>query len=292
MLIADLSDSTKARYLSVISRYLTFLDIYEGIYDAGTASYKEIRDFLGFLEHGDGHGNGGTCNGNTLKQFASIFDFFYTYVLGKPFDRRQYPRFHYTKYLPFIPTREEVIEFINRISNLKLKAYVSLLYSAAMRSDEVQNLFCRDIVHSKGYILIEEAKNRSQRTAYLSSNAYLVLVEYVKNELIPKGLSGKDRHLFPSAWKKYQDTRPVCDGWADSQIAKQEKLQGLPHRFTCHVFRRACACHIAGEHPDDPRMLFILADYLGHNSLESTRHYLVNGQVCNGNPLFFSPFDS
>lgn len=288
MRLYDFSDNTIKRYNNIVDRYQKYLLLYEDIPDAADASSTQIKHFLGFLEHGDGNGNGATCHGNTLNQMISVFDFFTTYVLHQPFYRKEFHKFKVVKYIPYVPSRSFTKYFINSIEDPEVKAFVCLLYSSALRSDEDQHLRGCDIEASNGRIVVRETKTREARYAYLSNKAYEILVDYVKKA----GIHDKNAYLFPSKWgNKYHGTMPVSDSWGNDQIAKHEKELGLEHKITCHTFRRAAAVHMAAARPNDPRMLYIISDFLGHKSLDSTRHYLVNGSVYNGNPLFFSPFD-
>ena len=280
-----------ADYKSIIRRYLEYLLVYCGITDPKEATYIDMKGFIGFLQYGDGKGNGGTCKGNALNQAVTKLGFFQEHVLLMDFDRREFPKIKFDKYIPYIPERDFVLKFIDTIEDLEVKAYLSLLYSAALRNNEVRFLKCGDIEKSRNRIKVSESKNREQRYAYLSDKTYKILKEYVRTVLIPKGLSSSDLYLFPSKRKSTCREKPVSSSWINGRIKKHEKELNLEHKITTHTFRRACACHMAEARPDDPRMLFIIADFLGHKSLESTRHYLHMGNVYNGSPFFFSPFD-
>lgn len=68
--------------------------------------------------------------------------------------------------------------FLASVSNLKFKALFCLMFSAGLRIGEVRHLKCSDIEHSRSRIHIRASKNRSDRYAQLSENAWKLILRY------------------------------------------------------------------------------------------------------------------
>ena len=68
-------------------------------------------------------------------------------------------------YLPYVPSMEEVDEFISTITDIKVKAMVSLLYGSGLRIGEVCNLKYEDVERKNMRVHIRHSKNRSDRYA-------------------------------------------------------------------------------------------------------------------------------
>jgi len=75
-----------------------------------------------------------------LAQYVNALRFFYRVTLGKPWmiERIPYPK--QAKRLPVIPTREEILRFLDGIPNLKHRAILTTCYAAGLRSSEVARL--------------------------------------------------------------------------------------------------------------------------------------------------------
>jgi len=59
------------------------------------------------------------------------------YVLHMPWDDTQLPMRKFDEFLPFVPTKEEVMTLISSISDLKQKTMAALMYSSGLRIGEV-----------------------------------------------------------------------------------------------------------------------------------------------------------
>lgn len=164
------------------------------------------------------------------------------------------------------------------VPDLKVKAFVTLLYSAGLRSCEVRNLKCPDIEHSNKRIFIRQAKNRSSRYAILSDTAWDTILEYWYS--FPAGARPRD-WLFTQQRDK---TRPLNHEHIPHHIALHEKRLGWEHRISCHTFRHAFGTHLYENGTD----LLTIKALLGHKSITSTTiyvHLASNGTACAVSPL-------
>lgn len=131
-------------------------------------------------------------NPRTVNVHIAQLRDFYQYVLHRDWDRYQVPYLHYAQLLPCIPSRQEIHAIIDSFDNLKHKAEIALLYSSSIRVSELCRLHCGDILVSKKCIYISKSKNRSDRYAVLSDNAYRILRDYILTDYSLHSL----RHAF------------------------------------------------------------------------------------------------
>lgn len=169
--LRGLTDHTITSYSTYISAYLQYLSdiIHTSPEDV---SWQELRDFISWLQKTRG------LSDRTVNACISQLRFFTLYVLHKPWDPYQLPFRKFDSFVPFIPTREEMQMFLASISDLKFKALLCLMFSAGLRISEVRRLKCSDIEHSRCRIHIRASKNRSDRCAQLSENAWKLILQY------------------------------------------------------------------------------------------------------------------
>ena len=198
------------------------------------------------------------------------------YVLHKPWDDTQLPMRKFDNYLPFVPSKAEVMTLINSMPDLKQKAMVTLMYSAGLRIGEVCRLRYKDIQRKQMRIHISHGKNRSDRYAILSQNALDILTEYWYAFDKPKDW------LFP---KQTDPTRPIDTFYLSRHIHEVERSLGWEERITCHSLRHAFGTHLYEDGVD----LLTIKALLGHKSLNSTTIYV--HLASNGIRSAVSPFD-
>ena len=253
--LRGLTDHTIKSYSTYISAYLKYLDSHLAK-DPHDVTWEELRSFVFWLQHER------NLSDRTMNACISQLRFFTTYVLHKPWDPYQLPMRRFNSYLPFVPTKDEVNTFISTITDLKVKAMVSLLYSSGLRIGEVCRLKYDDIERSTMRIHITHGKNRSDRYAILSKQALDILTQYWFAYGKPMDW------LFPKQFKK--SDKPIDTFFLSRKIYQHEEVLGWPHRFTCHSFRHAFGTHSYENGTD----LLVLKTLLGHKSLASTAIYV------------------
>lgn len=257
--LRGLTDHTITSYSTYISAYLLYLsDIAHA--SPEDLSWQELRDFISWLQKSRG------LSDRTMNACISQLRFFTLYVLHKPWDPYQLPFRRFDSYVPFIPSREEMQTFLSSISDsdIKFKALLCLMFSAGLRIGEVRYLKCADIEHSRGRIHIRASKNRSDRYAQLSKNAWKLILQYWLS--LPAGERPRD-WLFP---QQHDPSKPIDHQRVPDFIRSHEKALGWEHRFTCHTFRHAFATY----HYEDGTDLLTLQALMGHRSIASTAVYV------------------
>lgn len=267
--LRGLTDHTLINYCTYISAYLKYLELFLHKLPEDV-SWQELRGFIRWLQ---GSRN---LSDRTINCVISQLRFFTIYVLHKPWDDTQLPLRRFDEYLPFVPSKQQVLTLINSMPDLKLKAMTALLYSSGLRIGELCHLRYDDISRSRMRIHITHGKNRSDRYAILSKNALHILTQYWRAFGRPTGW------LFP---KQHNPDRPIDTFFLSRHIHAQELILGWEPRITCHSLRHAFGTHLYEDGVD----LLTIKALLGHKSLSSTTIYVHLASNGSGNAV--SPFD-
>ena len=252
--LRGLTGHTLKSYRTYVSAFLDFaFDFLKK--DPADVTWGELRLFIKHLQQTR------NLSDRTINATISQLRFFTMYVLHKPWDYTQLPTRKFDQYMPFVPSREEMAEFINAIDDLKAHAMVVLMYSAGLRVGEVCRLKCEDIDRRNMRIHITHGKNRSDRYAMLSPTALAILEDYWRRGGRPRD------YLFPP---KGHPDRPNNTQFVDRKMRAAEEKLGWSHRFTPHTPRHAFATHFY----EDTRDLLTLKHLLGHKSINSTTVYV------------------
>ncbi|MEE1242726.1 MAG: site-specific integrase [Frisingicoccus sp.] len=267
--LRGLTDHTLTSYCTYIRAYLDYLStiLQKAPEDV---SWQELREYIKWLQYTR------NVSDRTINCAISQLRFFTMYVLHKPWDDTQLPMRKFDNYLPFVPSKAEVMTLINSMPDLKQKAMVTLMYSAGLRIGEVCRLRYKDIQRKQMRIHISHGKNRSDRYAILSQNALDILTEYWYAFDKPKDW------LFP---KQTDPTRPIDTFYLSRHIHEVERSLGWEERITCHSLRHAFGTHLYEDGVD----LLTIKALLGHKSLNSTTIYV--HLASNGIRSAVSPFD-
>ena len=267
--LRGLTDHTMKSYRTYIRAYLDYLsDILHK--NPTDVSWQELRDFIKWLQ------NARSLSDRTMNAAISQLQFFTIYVLHKPWNSTQLPLRKFDTYIPFVPTKEEVWEFISTMPDLKQKTMVTIMYSSGLRIGEVCHIRYEHIKRKQMRIYIPRSKNRSDRYAILSQRALALLTEYWFAYDRPTGW------LFP---KQFDLERPIDTFYLSRHIHAQEDRLGWERRITCHSFRHAFGTHLYESGTD----LLTIKELLGHKSLLSTTIYI--HLAGNGVDSVTSPFD-
>ena len=160
--LRGLTDHTIKSYSTYIKAYFDFLTdvIHKSPEDV---SWDEMRQFIGWVQ------NTRSLSDRTINAVISQLRFFTIYVLHKPWDDTQLPFRKFDKYLPYVPSQQEVKTFISTIPDLKQKAMIALMYSSGLRIGEVCHLKYQDIERSNMRIHISQNNiiNRNQLTRFI-----------------------------------------------------------------------------------------------------------------------------
>jgi site-specific recombinase XerD len=269
----DLAPGTVATYVSYLKTYIEWVEDQLPDRSLSSVSWEELRSYIRWLKEIKG------LNPRTINvHIAQLRDFYY-YVLHRDWDKRELPFLHFDQYLPAVPTREQVNDIIDSISNPKHKAGIALLYSSGIRVSELCRLHCGDIIRSKNCIYISRSKNRSDRYAVLSDKAYNLLVSYIRSVY---SSARKEDWLFPGQ----KTGTHICEQSIYNIFIHHLAQAGFGDcGFNLHSLRHAFGLHLYESGAD----LISIKEAMGHKSLSSTEVYLALG-IGNGRSVK-SPYD-
>lgn len=267
--LRGLADHTLIGYCTYIRSYLDYLSnvLHKQPEDV---SWQELRDYIFWLQKER------SLSDRTINASISQLRFFTLYVLHRPWDPTQLPMRRFETFLPFVPSRDEVLSCISSIPDKKERAMVVLLYSAGLRVGEVCSLRYEDIERKTMRIHIRHSKNRHDRYAILSAQALDILTDYWFSCGRPTAW------LFPSSMKPDEPYSPKS---FSNKFVTYRKTFGWNERLTSHSFRHAFGTHLYENGAD----LLTIKSLLGHRSLNSTTIYV--HLASNGLHHAVSPFD-
>jgi len=235
----NLSENTSRIYLYYISEFLS-----------ETSDIPPSRlTALDFQKYLDGYDFSSISQQN---QVINSIRFLYKFGLEKTYDKVSFQRPKKERKLPRIIEKEFLLNQIDKISNIKHKAIISLAYSTGIRVSEVLNLKITDIDSKRMIINIVNGKGRKDRIVPLSEKILKLLREYFKDQR-PK------EYLF-NGQNSLKYSKESCN-----KIVK--KYIGENYHF--HLLRHSCATTLLESGVD----LRIIQKLLGHSSVKTTEIY-------------------
>ena len=252
--LRGLTEHTIKSYCTYMRAFLDFNDSHLHKY-MSEVNYKDLRLFIYHLQATR------NLSDRTINTAISQLRFFFIYVLHRPWDPTQLPLRKFDTFLPYVPSREEVEKFISTLTDIKVKAMVSLLYGSGLRIGEVCNLRYEDIQRKTMRIHVCHGKNRSDRFAILANESLNILTEYWFACGRPRG------YLFP---KQHGQDKPIDTFFLSRHIHAHEDELGWERRITCHSLRHAFGTHLY----ENCRDLMLVKELMGHKSLASTVIYI------------------
>jgi len=242
--IYELKDSAGKflRFLPIDSAFIDnyFLSINHKSFNVLKDNYKSLTSFFKFIENNYGFENP---------------------MYNLTFNLKDYlPEKKFTKVL----TRGNILKFINSIithsNNLTTELLLfTILISTGCRISEILNLKFRDIHFNDDTFLLETTKTKQERIVFLRPGMGYEIQNYMRNF----NRNHYD-HLFLKENMKKYTRRDV-----DNLLKKYLNLANVP-TINIHGLRHTFATLMA----DQATPLDIIRQFLGHESLSSTRGYI------------------
>ncbi|HBY72238.1 MAG TPA: recombinase XerD [Lachnospiraceae bacterium] len=251
-----LTDNTIRSYKTYIKPYLEYLSSVAVAPE--NASWQAMRDYLSWIRLER------NLSDRTINMIISYLQFFHMYVLHKPWDRTQIPFRKFNVYLPFVPSRKEVLTFISSLEDPKARLAVSILYATGLRLDELCHLKCKDIISSSKKIHVSDSKNHQDRFVPMPDMIWQMILSYYH---------GLPVEMKPDTWlftQQRSTCHPMDKQWLQKFILEHRSALGMSDKLTSHSFRHAYATHSYENGMD----LLTLKTFLGHKSLNSTAIYV------------------
>ncbi|MEE9343934.1 MAG: tyrosine-type recombinase/integrase [Gammaproteobacteria bacterium] len=144
------------------------------------------------------------------------------------------------------------------------KVILEVLYSTAIRREEVANIQQQDLDTENGYIIIREGKGRKDRVVPVGDNVCQLIETYLTGIRADWINADNDPHLFLNRWGQGISPNAI---WA--VVKKAVKSAKIKKPVSTHTFRHSCATHML----KNGAPIRHLQELLGHVSLETTQIY-------------------
>lgn len=159
------------------------------------------------------------------------------------------------KTLPVFLTEMEMTTLYGRIRNQRQRAMVTLLYECGLRNAELRYLLVDDV--SGGFVHVRHGKRDKERYIPISTQAVAIVDEWLR------GRGTDSRYLISSELGNRLPERTV-------QKTILSLARDIPKHVTPHTLRHSIATHLHNRGVD----LRDIQEFLGHDSIETTRRYV------------------
>ena len=247
--------STREHYSCLLNVFSKYLNEHGIAIEQSTD--RDIQQFILFLK------NDLKLQPGSINNYISAIKFFNIHVLERLWNAHKVPRMQNRKLMPTILPREDIKAFIDNTTNLKHRAFLSLLYGSGLRTSEVTKLKISDICSKTMQVRVVGAKHGTDRYSILSEHSLLILRKY----FVTYFKLGYDRNgwLFPSRNHSKHITRKTVA----KVIQNRREQMGFDESFTPHTFRRCFATHLL----EDGVELVYIQQLLGHRCIKTTAQY-------------------
>lgn len=261
--IRHLAENTQSAYLQQIAAYARYFNC-----SPDQLGPEEIRTYQLYLMEVR------ALTPSSICVATGALRFLYKVTLKRSWAIEEIPMPKRPRKLPEILSPEEVMHFLNAITNHKHRAILMTAYAAGLRVSEATHLKVTDIDSQRMMLRVEQGKGMKDRYVMLSPRLLDVLRTYWKS-------ARPTRWLFPGEVPGQPITREAV-GLA---CQKARRDSGITKPITPHSLRHAFASHLL-ESGANLRTIQLL---LGHRSLATTARYLkvATTTVC----ATTSPFD-
>lgn len=261
--IRNLAENTQSAYLQQIAAYSRYFNR-----SPDQLGPEEIRTYQLYLMEVR------ALTPSSICVATGALRFLYKVTLKRSWAVEEIPMPKRPRKLPEILSPEEVMHFLNAITNHKHRAILMTAYAAGLRVSEATHLKVTDIDSQRMMLRVEQGKGMKDRYVMLSPRLLDVLRTYWKS-------ARPNRWMFPGEVPGQPITREAV-GLA---CQKARRDSGITKPVTPHSLRHAFASHLL-ESGANLRTIQLL---LGHRSLATTARYLkvATTTVC----ATTSPFD-
>ncbi|MDD4980275.1 MAG: tyrosine-type recombinase/integrase [Candidatus Omnitrophica bacterium] len=271
----QLAESSACQYLTMLVEFKKFLmaDLTRP-QQFNIVSRTDVLEFLSYLR------NDKKINNSTISNYIAALRSYYKWATYTTKNETLTPLLHYLvnivrikkpHVVPFVPTLEEITRLRDTLrAYLELSSYdkmratykkiltaytmIELLITTGMRSNELRNLQYKDVDLENKVIFISHGKGGHQRYSIFGDGAVNLFKEYFKIfEFQPND------YIFPIKHPKHINS--IVKRWAArAKISTKLHTHSFRHFFITESENRGIP-------------LQIIADQVGHFSLNSTKHY-------------------
>ena len=188
---------------------------------------------------------------------VNAIKFYFEKLLGRGIEYYDLPRPKKPWKLPSVLAEEEVLEMIQRMTNLKHKSILMAGYAGGLRVSEIIGLKLVDIDSKRMMIHIHGAKGKKDRMVPLSK----ILLETLRKYYLA---------YHPKEWIFENPQGGQYSIRSAQQILQDAKFAaGIHKKGSIHMLRHSYATHLMEGGTD----IRIIQELLGHNSIKTTMRY-------------------
>jgi len=187
---------------------------------------------------------------NAIKQF-----YYVNYNQKVALNKLERPKF--SKKLPSVLSKQEVLLLLDGIANIKHKTILSLIYSGGLRISEAVNIELKDIDSDRMLINIRGGKGKKDRNIVLAERILHMLTEYYK-------AYKPSKYIFEGEGGGQYSARSI-----QAVFQKAKKKAGITKNASVHTLRHSYATHLHEAGTD----IRFIQELLGHKSSKTTEIY-------------------
>lgn len=197
------------------------------------------------------------CSETKVHTTVNAIKFFFEKVLDRSPEFYDLPRPKKPLKLPSILAEQEVLEMIQKMTNLKHKSILMTGYAGGLRVSEIIGLKLEDIDSKRMMIHLHGAKGKKDRMVPLSKVLLATLREYYLS-YHPK------EYVFENPQGGPYSVRSTQQILQDAKFAA-----GIHKKGSIHMLRHSYATHLMEGGTD----IRVIQELLGHNSIKTTMRY-------------------
>jgi len=246
MHLRNLSKRTIETYIAFVAAFAKFFMV-----SPDKLGPQDVRDFLAHLLRTG-------KSPSSIRVAAFALRFLYRITLRVTWSMEHIPVPKARQSVPVVLSLQTITEFLESISNIKLRAIVMVAYAAGLRTSEVVALRVCDIDSRRQTIHVYAGKGNKARLVMLSPTLLALLRTYYR-------AVRPTEWLFPGA---KPDTHLTANT-VDRAVQKARRKAKMPESVTLRTMRSSFATHLLENGIDLRR----IQELLGHRSLATTARY-------------------
>ncbi|MFA5534562.1 MAG: tyrosine-type recombinase/integrase [Mariniphaga sp.] len=204
----------------------------------------------------------------------------------------QLPKYSGCTFIPYIYSYEEINAIFSACDSLRMRhrsvdscilimpCLLRLLYGTGIRISEALSLQNKDVNISRKYLTLKDTKNGKDRLVPMTDSLTAVCKDYLahRDKLPVKELSRENNPFLVSLNGRVCNHSAVYRWFRKVLEMAEIPFTGARKGPRIHDIRHTFACHSFLKLSDEGMDLYCswpyLSTYLGHQSLESTEHYI------------------
>ncbi len=248
------SAHTLRTYMSTLKQFVVWLDMH-----VEAVTHKKLLGFIDYLRSKRLKPKTVNCYLDSIRSFYDYLINEEEVVMSNPVKRGYTLRL--SRPLPRYLRDEEISALFAVIDNPRDRAIFKLMLRCGLRVEEVTNLTLSALDLPRYQVFVYQGKGLKDRVVYLSKDAYLALVAYLKTRP-----HSRVRKLFLVEKGRFRG-QPLKVRGIQHRMQYYAKKAGL--RVCCHQLRHTMATQMLNADAD----LVTIQDLLGHTRIKTTQRY-------------------